>query len=250
MDKPITYFTVEMPKSCNIVNCRTGYKLTAEDKKKSCMDCSAGKCDCVKFDCVCKSSQCKCPCSICKPKIFSFPNEPVSRENWKRACPNVFSDKQQDLKACEWHWPDNYATVSPVKNSHLCSRKPRDAPSIFKDAPASCSRTGFVSPRRTERSSFEIRTTLPDELNEFETWDLLSSFETYKVKAVTAIDEVKCLECDGNICIYYGPVQQMSYCLLVFQDMKFKMYVRGVQVKSHLRVTVLKRMSQLEELMR
>ena len=32
--------------------------------------------------------------------------------------------------------------------------------------------------------------------------------------------------------------------------MTFKMHVRGVQVKSQLRVTVLKRLSQFEELMR
>ena len=125
-------------------------------KKKDCMNCSAETCQCIKFDCVCKSRNCSCRCAACKPKLFSFPKDLAELENWKRACPNVFSNDKKQLKACEWHWPTNYDTVTPTKNPHLCSSRPKDPPSIFYNIPVSCSRAGTSLPRPTSRATSQI----------------------------------------------------------------------------------------------
>lgn len=244
-----------MPNTCKIANCRTGRKLTLKDKEKDCMECTDETCKCTKFECVCKATMCGCSCKVCKPKIFSFPDDPIELENWKRACPNSFSDEQK-LMACEWHWPDGYDTVPPKKNPHLCSARPKDPPSIFKDIPKSFSRTGFTKPRPTLYASSDARSSV-DELDEFENIDKIHTFEDFKHKAKSEINATNTTShtfqylVDGDcVYIYSGPIHKMDCCLLVNGDLSFHMYVRGVKIQNTLRIRLLKRMSQLSELLR
>ena len=164
-----------MPNCCSIINCRTGYKWSVDDFNTKCAECKPGCCDCSVFDCKCKTVNCGCSCKACKPKVFAFPRDDVERDNWIRACPNVFPEGIR-LFACEWHWPEGYETVSPAKSSHLCGRRPKNPPSIFRGIPGSCSRSTISTPRASERTSPAARNNIPDEIQQ----DTIQSFTWLK----------------------------------------------------------------------
>lgn len=238
-----------MPNCCSVVNCRTGYKLTKPDREKDCMHCTSETCKCVKFQCVCKAAKCNCDCKVCKPKLFSFPKDPLELENWLRACPNILPEGHKMQMACEWHWPEGYETVPPAKNPHICSDKPKHPPSIFNDIPPSCSRVGLSKPRPTSRALTEARAPSCDELEEFESFDIINSFDDFRSKSKSECYD-HYLDQENVVCVYNGMLHKMNYCLIVQRDLSFEMYVRGVQVQNILRIKILKRMSQFSELWR
>jgi len=185
---------------------------------------------------------------VCKPKIFSFPKTDVDKENWKKACPNIFQSNETNLYACEWHWPENYKSVSPVKASHLCSRRPKDPPSVFS-VPGSFSRSSFLQPRNSLSSSGQ-RGVLPDELDAFNEADVFKSFEDLKEFCCMEFSDINVISNEKMYVIYDGNVEKMKFCIKIFSDLSFAIFLRGVKVESNLRVTIVRRRSQLIELVR
>lgn len=238
-----------MPRACSIAKCRTGYNATLADRASSCRMCTQDSCQCSKFNCVCKSLNCPCSCKVCKPKIFSFPDDEVEKENWKKACPNIFSSDNTKLYACEWHWPDDYDTISPIKGSHICSRRPKNPPSLFENIPVSCSRTSLTRARSSLSSSGQ-RNIIPDELETFNEFDLFKSMQDLKEFVINNFEDVKFVSNSESFCLYGGPLQKMSYSILIDEKFAVSLYLRGVKVSTALRIHILRRKSQLVELVR
>ena len=66
------------------------------------------------------------------------------------------------------------------KNPHLCSRRPKEPPSVFKDIMPSCLQQNFIRKRPTSRSLSENRYEVIDELSIFEQQDEISSIGELK----------------------------------------------------------------------
>jgi len=235
-----------MPKKCSIFNCRTNYRPTIADRSSSCANCNPDDCKCIKFNCVCKSLSCPCNCKVCKPSVFRFPNDPIERENWIRACPNQFGD-QKDIVICEWHWPENYETVTPTKSSHLCCRLPKNPPSVFS-VPPSCSRQSF-SKKRSSRALSDSRNDY-DELDLFNEQDKFTDFDSLIAFCKTSVSNMKNIVDDEYICLFDGPLQKMNASVTIQKDFSFTLSVRGVDVPNKLNIQFLLRKSQLEEVIR
>ena len=91
---------------------------------------------------------------------------------WIRAIPYKNLQVGKDSVICEKHWPESYPTVSKKGK-----QKPKDPPSVFAGVPQSCIATPAVKPRTTKRTSFVIRSTLPDEIELFNQRDKVSFSE-------------------------------------------------------------------------
>jgi len=89
-----------------------------------------------------------------------------------------------------------------------------------------------------------------DELEEFNRIDKFMSFSDVKPFIANESHSMYFLEDENSLIIFNGPVVRMEYCLQVCQDMTFKLFVRGEQVATNLRIAILSRKSQLVELIR
>ena len=129
-----------MPKKCSVGNCRGNY--TSESEKVT---------------------------------VFSFPTDENERKRWLNALPNIIPPEHvtKNMGVCCRHWPPDARTKS-VKGHKI----PIDPPELF-DVPQTFvkqvqSRDRDVDSRRI---SFEIRSSQPDELEEFIKKDSFNSFE-------------------------------------------------------------------------
>jgi len=238
-----------MPNTCSIANCRTGYHATKKDSG-TCGCCTQGDCHCQPFLCDCKARGCTCSCRVCKPKLFAFPRDSSECERWKKACPNVFSEEQKKFYACELHWPDDYETVAPDRNPHVCPRRPKHPPSVFNNIASSCFQQQPIKRRPTSKSSSEARNPPIDEMEAFNKQDIVVSLEDLKRRYSSHLEDVNCAAENESVCLYEGFIYKMHYCIVIFSDLSYKTYVRGVAVTNPLCHSSTLRFSRLEEVIR
>ena len=105
-----------------------------------------------------------------KVPVFRIPSDKEDRDAWLKAIPfkNIVSSKEAVI--CEQHWPSSYPTMS--KKGRL---RPRDPPPVWQTSiPPSCIPNLPATRCTTKRASFVIRSTQPDELDEYRKSDQAS----------------------------------------------------------------------------
>ena len=86
----------------------------------------------------------------------------------------------KNTAVCRKHWPDNWQTISYHGNI-----RPSDPPSVFNDIDKSCIPTAPSKGRKTKISSFTVRNTFPDQLQQFQENDLLK-FEDANISSTSS----------------------------------------------------------------
>ena len=192
-----------------------------------------------------------------KISVFRFPSdktEPEERKKWIDVCSKVRADLRvtDETVICELHWPENYPTYS--KKGH---ERPAVPPSIFTGIPSSIIPNPPPPPRETQRSSNQLRNTLPDEFDEFERLDRLSypDLEEQLINSNTRQFSTPTTTFLNNGHVY---IQSMTYfqgiptfMLLISETLKFEAFHIGVKVNvpslSRNRVSCIDRWSILEQ---
>ena len=109
-----------------------------------------------------------------KIAVFRFPSEksePEDRKKWIEVCSKIRADLKvtNETVICELHWPENYPTYRKKGRD-----RPAVPPSLFPGIPSSIIPEPPPPPRETERTSNQLRNTLPDEFDDFERMDQLT----------------------------------------------------------------------------
>ena len=108
-------------------------------------------------------------------KMFGLPIAVDERKVWIKSIPNLTEDVVNNLKGnpsvCIRHWPENYPEIKSSGNGTM---RPAVPPSIFEGVPSSSHPTPPPPPRTTKKTSFEVRTAKPDELQDFLKADIMS----------------------------------------------------------------------------
>ena len=192
-----------------------------------------------------------------KISVFRFPSdktEPEERKKWIDVCSKVRANLRvtDETVICELHWPENYPTYR--KKGH---ERPAVPPSIFTGIPSSIIPNPPPPPRETQRSSNQLRNTLPDEFDEFERLDRLSfpDLEEQLIKNNDRQFSTPTTTFFNNGHVY---IQSMTYfqgiptfMLLISETLKFEAFHIGVKVNvpslSRNRVSCIDRWSLLEQ---
>ena len=163
---------------------------------------------------------------------FGFPNDPGDRKKWIRAVPYMSEDDFNGYKCppvlCAKHWPSDFETTKSV-NGKI---RPKHPPTVFPGVPSSEIPTPEPLPRPTKRASFEVRTTLEDQMGKFLEADRLSNeslvltvaTRKFEVPVTTfLIDNVQWIQ--SNEFIHGIPL----FALKIFKDMTFRSFHMGIQ---------------------
>ena len=115
-------------------------------------------------------------CCVCKTKrkvsVWRFPKNENHRERWIKYIPNHQELKVNDeTTLCRLHWPQDLLLI---KKNGKWRPKDEDAPTIFEGFLPSEIPSKPPPLRKTSRSSFEARTTMPDQMEEFLNNDVFS----------------------------------------------------------------------------
>ena len=189
---------------------------------------------------------------------FRFPKDEEARQRWRRAIPRKDIPTHKDTVICEKHWPANFEKVS-VHGKW----RPRDddPPSIF-DVPKSVQPTPTPPPRKTKRSSFEARTTTPDEMEKFLKMDSIQDFDTIKESIRDKLKEfgshLFVLNLENQIIVLNVELVEGTgvpcFLFKILHDLSFHAYHFGVKcsIPSFVRnrVTKIKHWSEIEEMLR
>ena len=220
-----------MVKKCCMIKCKTNY---ASEKKKV-ITCGDG---------------------TKKYSVFRFPSEetePEERQKWISICTQIRSNLEvkSETVICGAHWPENYPTYRKKGKD-----RPAIPPSIFPGIPTSILPNPPPQPRETQRSSNQLRNTLPDEIDEFEKLDRLS-FSTLEEQLIEtntrSFSQTTAFINDGYIYIqsikYFQGIP--SFLLIVSPSLKFEAFHLGVKINirslSKNRVSCITRWSILEQ---
>lgn len=169
---------------------------------------------------------------------FKFPDDPEKRRKWIRAVPYLTEEQYNTYKSapvlCEKHWPTGYETTKS-RNGKI---RPLHPPSVWikdgKEIPKSEIPTPSPKPRTTKRSSFEVRTSQEDQLNEFLEADKMSfesltggvSSHKFDVPVTTfIIDDVQWVQ--SNEFIHGIP----KFALKIYKDLTFDSFRMGIQCR-------------------
>lgn len=109
-----------------------------------------------------------------KVKTFRLPRDDAEKRLWLSAIPRDNIPDHKDTVVCENHWPTGYETV--VVFSKI---RPKNPPSVFENIPKSMLPSPIFK-RSTKNTSFESRSTVPDELQSFLAQDKIESFAAFK----------------------------------------------------------------------
>ena len=193
-------------------------------------------------------------------KMFGLPIASDERKIWIKSIPNLTEEIVSNLKTnpavCVRHWPPNF---SVSKSSANGSMRPELPPSIFEGVPMSSLPTPLPPPRTTTKSSFLVRTTLPDELEEFLAADALSYADlcvTLKEGKHQFNEETSSFVANNTLWIvsqkFCSGVPEFS--LNVKPDLSFSGFVMGAQCTittlSKNRITKVNRWSKVDEAIR
>ena len=161
-----------------------------------------------------------------------FPNDPGDRKKWIRAVPYMSEDDYNGYKCppvlCAKHWPSDFETTKSV-NGKI---RPKHPPTVFPGVPSSEIPTPEPLPRPTKRASFEVRTSLEDEMEKYLEKDRLSNealvltvaTRKFEVPVTTfLIDNVQWIQ--SNEFIHGIPL----FALKIFKDMTFQSFHMGIQ---------------------
>jgi len=86
-------------------------------------------------------------------------------------------------------------------------------------------------------------------MDAFNELDCFQSLEDVKQKAAADCD-LQIVSGDSYICIFDGPLQRMKFSVTINEDFTFSLHLRGVLTRGNLRLTYLRRLSQLTEMIR
>ena len=123
----------------------------------------------------------KCCVPVCKSNYktgksaatFRFPSDEEQIRLWKTAIPRNWDNTPitKNTVVCERHWPPNYE-----KYRHYGKERPVNPPCLFEGVPPSCI-TKVTVKRPTQKSSRDVRSIIPDEMDTFTLSDTLSFTE-------------------------------------------------------------------------
>ena len=163
---------------------------------------------------------------------FGFPKDQEERIRWIKAIPYMSKESFNSYKSapavCAKHWPLNFETVKTV-NGKL---RPKHPPNIFTGIRESEIPTPPPKPRTTKRSTFEVRTTLEDELGKFLEADRITNeilvntvaSRTFESPVTTfVIDSVQWIQ--SNEFIQGIPL----FAVKIFRDMTYQSFHMGIQ---------------------
>ena len=163
---------------------------------------------------------------------FSFPKEQEERIRWIKSIPYLSEEEYNSYKStvavCEKHWPPNYETVKTVNGRF----RPKHPPSIFPGFSESQIPTPPPKPRTTKRTTFEVRTSLEDELGKFLQADritneilinMVTSRKFQSPVTTFVIENVQWIQ--SNEFIQGIPL----FAIKIFRDMTFQSFHMGIQ---------------------
>ena len=190
---------------------------------------------------------------------FGFPSalkEPDEREKWIQAIPRLnklLVDNMKKPSVCEKHWPANFEVIRS-RNGKV---RPKYPPSIFKGFQPSEIPTPPPPPRTTNKSSFEVRTRVEDELPAFLDADKVT-FETLQSKVTSHKFCAPVLSFETENVVWIQAAEFTSgipcFAIKIFRDLTFEAFHSGARVHitslSKNRISRLDKWSRVEEAVR
>ena len=110
-----------------------------------------------------------------KTPLFRLPRNQEELSRWLKTTPYENFTISKNSVICEKHWPASYPT-----ESRKGKIRPRETPSVWPGVPQSCVPTPDAPPRKTLKSSFEVRGAQPDEMNMFQEQDRVNYSDIIK----------------------------------------------------------------------
>lgn len=190
-----------------------------------------------------------------KVTVFRLPKETTERERWKQAIPRDNIPDSTDTVVCEKHFPPGYEKIQ----SRGGRFRPKHPPSVFDNLPSSVVPTPPPKKRKTTKCTFDTRTVMPDEIDEFTRKDL-ASFDDMCLSAGSHkfIADVITYKHGDSLCIqsadFLPSVGIPLFMIKINPDLSFICFHVGcktsVQTLAKNKVYRLTRWSQIEETVR
>lgn len=188
-----------------------------------------------------------------KIPVFRFPKDKKEIEKWKKSLPYKDMTVTNNSVICELHWPSSY----PKKKIHGKFR-PLNPPTVWPGVPKSLIPTPVSTSRTTQRTSFDVRTTQPDQLTEFKIKDCVDFAEISQrvLKGYSFTTPTTAFKSDTSIIIQSTTFNNgiPNFVLKVHQDLTFESFQFGAKTfipsLTKNRITKVRSWSAIEEIIR
>ena len=121
-----------MGRKCCVYGCKTGYKSQEDIDREQ------------------------------KISLYRLPDDESEKKAWISAIPNANLKVTKNTAVCGRHWPPDFETIT--KNG---KKRPKQAPSVWPNVPASQVPTAAPTPRPTKRALCFERNKQEDEIDAF-----------------------------------------------------------------------------------